>query len=76
MLINYRLRWQGPILNSSKMDLWLALKNLQATLFNDQPLSSKPLSNPFCAPLIPILHFVCSTLYYVRKGYPLTCSIC
>ena len=49
---------------SNKKEVYLALNNLQAVLFNDQPLLSGQLSKPFCAALIPLLHFV----IYVGSG--------
>ena len=56
------------------MELFLALNKLRAVLFNDQPLLSGQLSEPFCAALIPTLHCVCSGLH-VCEGYPLLCGI-
>jgi len=53
---------------SSKMELYLALNNLRAVLFNDQPLLSAQLSEPFCAVLIPPLRCVFSGLN-VCEGY-------
>ena len=57
------------------MELYLALNNLRAVLFNDQLLLSGQLSEPFCATLIPPLHCVCSGLYVCESTYFLSWDI-
>jgi len=42
---------------------YLALNNLRAILFDDQPLLNGQLSEPFCAALIPPLDCIFSGLY-------------
>jgi len=52
------------------MGLYLALNNLRAVLFNDQPLFSGQLSESFCAALIPPLDCACSGLDVRESYYP------
>ena len=52
----------------SKMELYLALNNLRAVLFNDLPLLGGQLSKPFCAALLSTLYCVCTGLR-VSEGY-------
>jgi hypothetical protein len=55
------------------MELCLALNNLRAALFNDQPLLSGQPSEPFCAALMAPLDCVFALAYmYVRVTYPLS----
>jgi hypothetical protein len=64
-------------LASSQKELYGVLNNLQATLFNDQPLLLESLSNHLCTCLIHILHCVCTALYallYVGEVYPPLCG--
>ena len=46
------------------------MNNLRAALFNDQPLLSGLLSQPFCAALIPPLDCVCSELDVCESYLP------
>ena len=55
---------------TSKIELCLALNKLRAVLFNDQPLLSAQLSEPFCAALLPTLHCICSGLYVCESYLP------
>jgi len=57
-------RW---LKSSDKIELCLALNNLQAVLFNGQPLVSGQLSVPFCTALIPPLHCVSSGLHVCKS---------
>ena len=61
---------------SSKMELYLALNNLRAMLFNDQLLLSGQLSKPLCAALIPPLRCVCSGLNVCESHLPSVVGHC
>ena len=61
---------------SSKLELYLALNNLRAVLFNGQPLLSGQLSKPIYAALIPTLHGVCSGLDVCESYLPSVVGCC
>ena len=58
------------------IELCLVLNKLRAVLFNDQPLLSAQLSEPFCAALLPILQCICSGLHVCESYLPSVMGHC